>query len=75
MLHTMPSLNPLHFEILLRFRENRGALVAIIEKAFLNNLVDVSDCDCFRFLRVDDVSEGNSSVVLSCFGFVKLFLV
>ena len=49
-LHTGPSLNPLLFEILLRFRENRVALVGDIEKAFLNISVDVSDRDFLRFL-------------------------
>ena len=34
-LYTGPSLNPLLFEILVRFRENRVALVGDIEKAFL----------------------------------------
>ena len=59
-LHTGPSLNPL----LLRFRENRVALVGDIERAFLNISVDVSDRDCLRFRWVDDVSDSNSSVVV-----------
>ena len=42
-LHTGPSLNPLLFEILVRCRENRVALVDDIEKAFLNIAVDVKD--------------------------------
>ena len=63
-LHTGPSLNPLLFEILVRFRENRVALVGDIEEAFLNISVDVSDRDCLRFLWVDDVSDSNSSVVV-----------
>ena len=33
-LHTGPSLNPLLFDILVRFRENKIALVEHIEKAF-----------------------------------------
>ena len=63
-LHTGPSLNPLLFEILVRFRENRVALVEDIEKAFLNISVDESDRDCLRFLWVDDVSDSNSNVVV-----------
>ena len=42
-LHTGPSLNPLLFEILVRCRENRVALVGDIEKAFLNIAVDAKD--------------------------------
>ena len=63
-LHTGPSLNPLLFEILVRLRENRVALVGDIEKAFLNISVDESDRDCLRFLWVDDVSDSNSNVVV-----------
>ena len=63
-LHTGPSLNPLLFEILVRFRENRVALVGDIEKAFLNISVDVKDRDCLRFLWVDDVRDRSSSVVV-----------
>lgn len=58
-LHTVPSLNPLLFEILVRFRENRVALVGDIEKAFLNIAVDVNDRDCLRFLWVDDARDSN----------------
>ena len=63
-LHTGPSLNPLLFEILVRFRENRVALVGDIEKAFLNIAVDVNDRDCLRFLWVDDARDSNSNVVV-----------
>lgn len=63
-LHTGPSLTPLLFEILVRFRENRIALVGDIEKAFLNISVDVNDRDCLRFLWVDDVRDSNPSVVV-----------
>ena len=63
-LHTAPSLNPLLFEILVRFRENRVALVGDIEKAFLNIAVDVNDRDCLRFFWVDDARDSNSNVVV-----------
>ena len=63
-LHTGPSLTPLLFEILVRFRENRVALVGDIVKAFLNISVDVNDRDCLRFLWVDDVRDSNSSVIV-----------
>ena len=63
-LHTGPSLNPLLFEILVRFRENRVALVGDIEKAFLHIAVDVNDRDCLRFLWVDEARDSNSNVVV-----------
>ena len=50
-----PSLNPLLYSILVRFKENRIALVGDIEKAFLNVEVDESDRDCLRFLWVNDI--------------------
>ena len=53
-LHAGPSLNPLLFDILVRFRENKVALVGDIEKAFLNIEVDPGDRDCLRFLWIDD---------------------
>ena len=63
-LHTGPSLNPLLFDILVRFRENRVALVGDIEKAFLNIEVDPRDRDCLRFLWVDDIRDNNLSIVV-----------
>ena len=63
-LHTGPSLNPLLFEILVRSRENRVALVRDIEKAFLNIAVGVNNCDCLRFPWVDDARDSNSDVVV-----------
>ena len=59
-----PSLNPLLFDILLRFREKRVAIVADIEKAFLNIEVHVKDRDSLRFLWVDDVLRNNLSLVV-----------
>ena len=49
-LHVGLSLNPLLFDILLRFRENRVVLMGDIEKAFVNVGVDKKDRDCLRFL-------------------------
>ena len=63
-LHTGPSLNPLLFDILVRFRENKIALVGDIEKAFLNVAVDPEDRDSLRFLWVEDVRDSNLSVVV-----------
>ena len=59
-----PSLNPLLFDILLRFREKRVAIVADIEKAFLNIEVHEKDRDSLRFLWVDDVLRKNLSLVV-----------
>jgi hypothetical protein len=61
-LHVGPSLNPLLMDILLRFRVNRVALVADIEKAFLNVGVDKRDRDCLRFLWPDDPNDSKAQV-------------
>ena len=62
-LHVGPSLNPLLYDILLRFRENRIVLVGDIEKAFLNISVDTSDRDCLRFLWLEDPADMSRIVV------------
>ena len=51
-LHVGPSLTPMLFEILIRFREHNVALVGDIEKAFLNVEIDPTDRDSLRFLWV-----------------------
>ena len=61
-LHVGHSLNPLLTNILLRFRVNKVALVADIEKAFLNVAVDRGDRDCLRFLWPDDPSDSKSEL-------------
>lgn len=58
-----PSLNPLLYDILLRFRENNIVLVGDIEKAFLNVSVDKSDRDCLRFLWLEDPPDVSKIVV------------
>ena len=63
-LHVGPSLNPLLYSILLRFRENRIALVGDIEKAFLNVEVDEADRDCLRFLWVSNVEGENAETLV-----------
>lgn len=63
-LHVGPSLNPLLFDILLRFREKRVALIGDIEKAFLNIEVDKRDRDCLRFLWCEDVHKPDSKIVV-----------
>ncbi|KAL9955950.1 hypothetical protein ACROYT_G037357 [Oculina patagonica] len=54
-LHVGPALSPLLFDILIRFREKRVALVGDIEKEFLNIVVNERDRDCLRFLWVKSV--------------------
>ena len=54
-LHVGPALSPLLYDILIRFREKRVALVGDIEKAFLNVEVKLRDRDCLRFLWVNNV--------------------
>ena len=61
-LHVGPSLNPLLFDVLLRFRIYRVALVADIEKAFLNIAVDKEDRDCLRFLWPENPRENGSPI-------------
>lgn len=63
-LHTGPSLNPLLFDILVRFRENKVALIGDIEKAFLNIEVDPGDRDCLRFLWVDDYKKESAETIV-----------
>lgn len=63
-LHVGPSLNPLLFDILVRFREKRVALVGDIEKAFLNIEVAERDRDCLRFLWCEDVHKPDSKIVV-----------
>ena len=63
-LHVGPSLNPLLYSILIRFRENKVALVADIEKAFLNVEVNKEDRDCLRFLWVNDILNDDRDVIV-----------
>ena len=61
-LHVGPSLTPLLFDILLRFRVNPVVLIGDIEKAFLNVEVDREDRDYLRFLWVKDIAGDNLEV-------------
>ena len=62
-LHVGPALNPLMFDILIRFREHPVVLVGDIEKAFLNIEVHRRDRDCPRFLWVKDLNEDSPEIV------------
>ena len=63
-LHVGPSLTPFLFDIMLRFRENRVALVGDIEKAFLNIEINPVDRDCLRFLWVKDITAKEPEIIV-----------
>ncbi len=63
-LHVGPSLTPMIFDVLLRFRANNVALVGDIEKAFLNIEIHPEDRDCLRFLWVKDIHAQDPEIVV-----------
>ena len=63
-LHVGPSLTPLIFDVLLRFRMNPVALVGDIEKAFLNIEIHPQDRDCLRFLWLKDIHAKDPEVIV-----------
>ena len=69
-LHVGPSLTPLIFDILLRFRDARVALVGDIAKAFLNIEVNAKDRDCLRFLWLNDISAEKPEIIVLKFNSV-----
>ena len=62
-LHVGPSLTPLIFDVLLRFRVNPVALVGDIEKAFLNIEIHPEHRDCLRFLWLNDIHAESPEIV------------
>ena len=62
-LHIGPSLTPLTFDILLRFRQLKVALVGDIAKAFLNIEVDENGRNCLRFLWLKDIKAKEPEVI------------
>ena len=48
-MHTGPALIPMIFDVLLRFRMQKVALIGDLEKAFLNIAITPSQRDLFRF--------------------------
>eukprot|EP00112_Aurelia_sp_Birch-Aquarium-sp1_P015934 Seg357.4 transcript_id=Seg357.4/GoldUCD/mRNA.D3Y31 product="hypothetical protein" protein_id=Seg357.4/GoldUCD/D3Y31 len=62
-LHTGPSLTPLLFSVLLKFRMHKTVLLADIKQAFLQIEIDQKDRDAMRFLWVKDIAEEESPVV------------
>ena len=63
-LHVGPSLNPLLYSILIRIKENKVALVADIEKVFLNVEINKENRDCLRFLWVNDNLNDDRDVIV-----------
>ena len=57
------SLNDCIFDIMLRFRNQRVALVGDIEKAFLMVHMNETDKDVLRFLWVDDIDKAEPKVI------------
>ena len=62
-LHSGPSLLPLLFDILLRFLVNKVALVADIEKAFLNISIAPENRDYLRLLWINDINSESHQIV------------
>ncbi|XP_028415550.1 uncharacterized protein LOC114538622 [Dendronephthya gigantea] len=62
-LHTGPSLNTLIFDILVRFRAYKVAMIADIEKAFLNISISPEHRDYLRFFWIDDIHDSNPNIV------------
>ena len=62
-LHTGPSLNILILDILIRFRVYKIAMVADIEKAFLNIAISPEHRDYLRFFWVDDIHDANPNII------------
>ena len=54
-LHVDPPLSPLLYDILVRFRQKKIALISDIEKAFLNIEITRQDRDYLRFLWTQGV--------------------
>ena len=63
-LNVGPALTPKIFEILLRFRVQKVAVVADIEKAFLSIGIEPSDRDVLRFLWIEDLKKEDPHLVI-----------
>ena len=62
-LHVGPKHNQRIFDILLRFRTKKVALVADVEKAFLMIAVEREDRDVLRFLWVTDINKDPPDII------------
>ena len=63
-LDTGPKFNQKIFDILVRFRIHRIAVIADIEKAFLMIMIDKKNRDTLRFLWVDDLMTDTPAIVV-----------
>ena len=61
-LETGPDLAPLIFDILLRFRMKKVALIGDLEKAFLSIGIDPKQRDFLRFSWVNDINSDNPTI-------------
>ena len=61
-LHVGPSLTPLLFDILLRFRQFKICLIGDTEKAFLNIGITEDDRNCLCFLWISDIKADKPQV-------------
>ena len=62
-LHPGPNLAPLIFDVLLKFRVHKIALIGDLEKAFLQISIDPSQRDLLRFLWIDESDPENPKIV------------
>jgi len=62
-LYTGPKFNQNIFDILVRFRSYRVALIADIEKAFLMIGIEEGDRDALRFLWIDSITEAQPKTI------------
>ena len=62
-MHAGPSLTQNIFDILLRFRLHRLALIGDLEKSFLNIGIKPEERDLLRFLWVDDIKSENTKLI------------
>ena len=62
-LHTGPSLTPLSYTVMLRFRMYKIVLLADIKQAFLQIEMDHEDIDALRFLWVKNPKELNYPIL------------
>ena len=76
-LHVGPSLTPLIFDILLRFRNYKVPSIGDTQKAFLNIEINPSDRDCLRFLWMSSLDRDprQKSKTLKSIGIIRLFSV
>ena len=58
-----PCMIPLLFDIIIRFRTYKVALVSDIQQAYLNVEINEEDRDFLRFLWIDNIDSENPKVI------------